>query len=826
VYFKGRYDKLMTEHNDNDIAVIGMSGRFPGANSVNSFWENLIHAKESITRFSDDELITNGIAEEDILNPNYVRAKAIMHDADMFDASYFNYSTLEASLIDPQHRCLLEETLLALKQCKVDTHNDSNVVGLYVSSSFNTYILELIKQHPYLLDSNHFYQLVTANGVDFLASRISHKLNLTGPSQVIQSACSSSLLAVHNACQGLLNYDCNISIAGGVSITTPLKSGYMYKKEGIASADGHCRPFDKNASGTVPGNGLGVVILKRLEDAIDDHDTIYAVIKGTATNNDGANKMSYNAPSVLGQTRVIKHALAVTEIDPSTIEYIEAHGTGTLLGDPIEMEAISTVHKHRDSSNPCKIGSVKSNIGHLDAAAGIAGFIKTVLSLHHKKIPPSINFETGNENIPFSSIPISVNTSLHDWQRNKLHPRRASISSFGMGGCNVHAIIEESPLEQATSAISPPINIFNRRRFWIDTITSPAKTTSTGTSQHTILETLTQTLENLTGDTIDDTELTFDELNVDSFMTLDFILEIETSLKISVTLQDFTTYPTLKALSQHITNLQQNQTASDPATHKNYIHLNTISESAITLFCLYPAGGSVAIFKEFARHMPETINVIGLESDHLTDNTTIQDIAIKERDRIKAIQPEGPYRLFGASIGGNIAFEISKLLLQHNEEVALLAMADSPPPGLAQPTHDNIPDSNEQIIEYIKKLSPDMSKQITDLSKTSHQHLEQFFDNWRIHKQSLYCYETTAYHDNVVYFLANEKTNDYALDIDVTKWQPYFHGNTELITIDGNHISMFSGNGAKQMAHYIQTSLLDNSNTAVTTAKELEEACN
>ena len=290
------------------------------------------------------------------------------------------------------------------------------------------------------------YQMIIANDKDFLSTRVSYKLNLKGPSINIQTACSTSLVATCMACQSLLNYQCDMALAGGVSISLPQKTGYLYQEGMIFSPDGHCRAFDAQAQGTLAGSGVGIVVLKRLEDAIADGDTIHAVIKGSAMNNDGSMKVGYTAPSVDGQAEVIAQALAMAEVDPETISYIEAHGTGTPLGDPIEIAALTKAFRaSTQKKNFCAIGSVKTNIGHLDVAAGVTGLIKTVQALKHQSLPPSLHFETPNPKIDFANSPFYVNTKLVEWQKNG-SPRRAGVSSFGIGGTNAHVVLEEAPV--------------------------------------------------------------------------------------------------------------------------------------------------------------------------------------------------------------------------------------------------------------------------------------------------------------------------------------------------------------------------------------------
>lgn len=441
--------KIIGNDDLDSIAVIGISGRFPDAKSIKEFWENIKNGVESVTNFSEEELIESGISKSELSNPNYVKSRAVLEDADMFDAEFFGYSPREAKLMDPQHRLLLESSYEALENAGLNPETYEGDVGVFMSASFNTYLLHYLSNNPDFLDEVNTYQLAIANGNDFLATKIAYKLNLKGPAETIQTACSSSLVAIHHARQSILNYECDSAIVGGVSITTPLKSGYLYKKDGIGSPDGHCRPFDSEAAGTISGNGVGVVVLKRYADAIENNDHIYAVIKGSAINNDGNGKIGYTAPSAVGQARAISMTHAVADIDPSTIEFIEAHGTGTKLGDPIEIEGLTQAFNENGKVDKeyCAISSVKANIGHLDAAAGITGFIKAALSLYNAKIPPAINFEAPNPTIPFKESPFYITKELKNWEE-KNHPRRAGVSAFGIGGTNAHIVLEEKKLEE------------------------------------------------------------------------------------------------------------------------------------------------------------------------------------------------------------------------------------------------------------------------------------------------------------------------------------------------------------------------------------------
>lgn len=434
----------MSETSGIEIAVIGMAGRYPGAKNLDQFWRNLCDGVESIKFFTDEELLARGVEARLLDDPNYVKAEAILDDIEMFDASFFDFTPREASLIDPQHRLFLEHAWEALENAGYAAERNQRM-GVYAGESINSYLLSNLYPNRELLESAGGFQVVINNDRDYLATHVAYKLNLTGPALSVQTACSTSLVAVHLACQSLLNRECDMALAGGVSVGVPQGEGAFHQEGGIISPDGHCRAFDARAQGTVKGNGVGVVVLKRLEDALRDGDTVHAIIKGTAINNDGSLKVGFTAPSIDGQASVIEEALALAEVGAQSITYIETHGTGTSLGDPIEVAALTQAFRTQTAAkNYCAIGSVKTNIGHTDAAAGVGGLIKTVLALEHKQLPPSLNFTHPNPNIDFAASPFFVNTELNEWQTNGT-PRRAGVSSFGIGGTNVHVVLEEAP---------------------------------------------------------------------------------------------------------------------------------------------------------------------------------------------------------------------------------------------------------------------------------------------------------------------------------------------------------------------------------------------
>ncbi len=433
------------------IAIIGMSGRFPGAGNVETFWNNLAGGVESISRFTDAEL---EMRPPEDAGENFVNARGVVQDADLFDAAFFNFNAREAELLDPQHRVFLECAWEALESAGYDVDRLPGLVGVWAGSGINSYLLYNIGT-----GTDFFARLVAgyqqgesaaqfSNDRDFLATRVSYKLNLKGPSLTVQTACSTSLVAIAQACQGLWSYQTDMALAGGVSISFPQRRGYVYQEGAIASADGHTRTFDAAAQGTVFSSGAGIVLLKRMEDALADGDPIVAIIRGAAINNDGAGKVSFTAPSVDGQAAVIQMAQALADVAPESISYVEAHGTATPLGDPIEVAALTQAFRAggAQGNHFCALGSLKTNVGHMDIASGVAALIKTALALRHRQLPPSLHFREANPHIDFANSPFYVNTRLLPWPEGKDGlPRRAGVSSFGVGGTNAHLVLEEAP---------------------------------------------------------------------------------------------------------------------------------------------------------------------------------------------------------------------------------------------------------------------------------------------------------------------------------------------------------------------------------------------
>ncbi len=433
-------------HDRSDaIAVIGMAGKFPGANDVREFWSNLQGGVESIRSFTEDELKNSGVSEDVLRDPNFVNAGAPMPGADCFDAAFFGYNPREAELMDPQQRVFLECAWAAMEDAGHDAARFDGDIGVFGGVARSTYLLQNAATYKELMDKGATYDVILGTDKDYPATRVAYQMNLHGPAMSVQTACSTSGVAIHMACQSLLNGECDMAMAGGARIQVPETGGYLWMEGGIPSPDGHCRPFDKQAAGTVYGSGVGVVVLKRYEDAVADGDNIYSVILGSTLNNDGSEKAGFTAPSPSGQAAAIKNALDIADVSADQIGYVEAHGTGTLLGDPIEISALTKAYRsHTDRAGYCAIGSLKSNIGHLDAGAGVAGLIKASLMLHHKMLVPSINYSEPNPQIDFANSPFYVATETAPWPAGST-PRRAAVSSFGLGGTNFHAILEEAP---------------------------------------------------------------------------------------------------------------------------------------------------------------------------------------------------------------------------------------------------------------------------------------------------------------------------------------------------------------------------------------------
>jgi len=439
----------------SEIAIVGMAGRFPGAPNIGAFWNNLLDGVESISFFTDEQLLASGVDPDALRNSRYVKAGSVLDGVELFDAGFFGFTPRAAATMDPQHRLFLECVWEAIEAAGYDADRYKGAISVFAGAGMSSYLINNLFANEEVFSLAGMHQSYLASMQDSLATLVAYKLNLKGACYSVGTFCSTSLVAVHLACQSLLNFECDMAVAGGVRVAVPQHTGYWYEEGGIASPDGHTRSFDAKAQGTLFGNGLGVVVLKRLKDALADGDSIDAVILGSATNNDGSLKVSYTAPSVTGQSEVIVEALANAGVPPDSISYVETHGTGTALGDPAEVAALTRAFRSGTRKNGfCAIGTAKSNVGHLDSASGVTGLIKTVLALKNKKIPPSLHFEEPNSNIDFENSPFYVNSTLSEWKSDG-RPLRAGVSSFGIGGTNAHVILQEAPRSEPASPSRP-----------------------------------------------------------------------------------------------------------------------------------------------------------------------------------------------------------------------------------------------------------------------------------------------------------------------------------------------------------------------------------
>ncbi|HEY0697495.1 MAG TPA: polyketide synthase, partial [Micromonospora sp.] len=435
----------MTDGTVEPIAIVGLSLRVPGASSAEQFWRNLVEGTESFTRFSRAELLARGVSEDELDDPAYVPVAAVLDGFDQFDAALFGMSPRDAELTDPQQRLFLEHAHAALLDAGCDPARYDGEIGVYAGGNADLYQWLNLRRNPRALADAGELRVSLGNKPDYLASSVSFRLDLRGPAMTVQTACSSSLVAIHLASEALRNGECDTALAGGVCVELPHAVGYV-ADDGYTSADGHCRPFDARADGTVYGSGVGVVVLKRLSDALADGDDIRALIIGNAVNNDGTTKASFTAPSVSGQLEVVVQALAVAGVAPRTVSYVEAHGTGTVLGDSIEIAALTAAYGRRSTERGwCGVGSTKANIGHLSAAGGVIGLIKTVLSMRHRLIPPSINHDRPHPEIDVEASPFYVVSTLTKWEPEEQRPLRAGVSSLGLGGTNAHLVLQEAP---------------------------------------------------------------------------------------------------------------------------------------------------------------------------------------------------------------------------------------------------------------------------------------------------------------------------------------------------------------------------------------------
>lgn len=924
--------KLQSE---NAIAVIGISGRFPEAKNIDAFWENLCKGKESISTFSDEELLQNGVSQSQFNSSSYVRARGVLENVEGFDAEFFSIPPTEAQVMDPQHRLFLECSWEALEDAGYDPNRFSGKIAVFGGASRSTYFLHHLLLNPNISGAAEDPLCRIGNENDCLATRVAYKLNLKGPSLTVQTACSSSLVSICLACNSLLNHQCDMALAGGVSIFSPQQRGYMYQKDMIFSPDGHCCPFDASAQGTVPGNGGGVVILKRLENAIADQDHIYAVIRGYAINNDGHEKMGFSAPSVQGQADAIASAIEMAGIDPATINYVEAHGTGTAIGDPIEIKALSKVLGvfTRNAKKKCCIGSVKSNIGHLMEASGIAGFMKTIMILKNRKIPPTLHFKKLNPYVDLQDA-FYINSKLEEWNEETLI--RAGVSSFGFGGTNAHIVLEESPklvssdlgdslqilpisaktpqaletlalqlgqflqnnpdlslpdiaytlqvgrkewkyrkafvcrnIQQAISSllsaspsifpkdtqekaklashaeswvsgnsidweklhiltkprrISLPTYPFERKRFWVDILQAQVKEakqvvnyTPHEDSIEEVEEKLMVLWKYLLGCEQIDRRDDFFNLGGESLLALKMLAQIEKTMNITVSLQTLYKASTITQLARVIF---LKSTIDD----SNIAQLKNGNSADFPLFLIHPIEGTVFCYAQLAQKMNIKGSIFGIPANESANEPqTIEEIANSYIEKVKKIQPLGPYFLFGASFGGLVAYEMAQQLKKHGDSIGMLAMLDIINPSSQNVKKDTFRDMQISLLKLLegKKNATTNHETLSDqelanrigsligLNLMPKEQKEKMMTHINRHLHSIQKYQPIPYDGEIVFFELNDQSfQDTPL---WTSWEHLAKHKIKVVNLEGNHLNILQHPFNQNLARHLESYIADSS---------------
>lgn len=811
------------------IAIIGMSGRFPGAKNIDALWGNLCGGVESISFFTDEELLSSGVSAEEMSALNYVKARGVLSGYMDFDAGLFGISHQEAMIMDPQHRVFLECAWEALSKVK---RTDVDEIGLFAGCGINTYLLKnLLTNKNEILDKASELQVLIANDKDFLATKVAYKLNLRGPVVSIQTACSTSLVAVHTACLSLLNHECNMALAGGVSIRVPQKTGYVFTPGSINSPDGHCRPYDAAAQGTVNGGGAGVVILKRLADAIADQDDVVSVIRGSAINNDGSLKAGYTAPSIDGQINVISKALKRADVHPEDITFVEGHGTATVLGDPIEVAALTeTYRKFTAKKQYCALGSIKGNIGHLDAAAGVAGLIKAALCLKHGMLVPSLHFRTPNPKLNIETSPFYINTEKNEWVDDG-RKRIAAVSSFGIGGTNAHLIMESAP---AVSALEKKNEIknnalkLNSQRIWIDPppLSDTKRDDDVSKKIYGRADTVKSVwlkflgIDNIKSD--DD----FFALGGDSLLAVNIIKEINESLFLNIPVGMILQFSVFKEFVDYV--VAQKSHVSPETYSKNIIvnYDTNVSSAKSNLFVIHAAGGHVYSYRDLVRRLKKDVRVIGLQSPFISspdmevpDMHSLAQIMLKN---IREIQADGPYYLLGSSFGGALAYEIANILIVEKNDVLFLGMVDTP-------DGNHVPDdivtnadflsyhlsniiggeqnfylknlqslSDEEQFKKWKSYISESGEMVPELDFETHIKILEIF---RRNMNLLLKYNPSNLYQEIYFFEAEQRSKNINLNPS-DFWRDKVK-ELHLIKVPGNHITMNQGDNVKAIADVI-----------------------
>ena len=809
-------------NNFSDIAIIGIAGKYPKSHSPKKLWQNILNQTDLSS------------SNEQMGDKTYVNRYFALDKVGFFDNKLFAFTPLEASLTDPQHRMLLTCSYLALMDagCPKEPHNQK--FGVFATTSISSYLLNVLMQSEHYKTGEISYPILIGNDKDFLATRIAYKLNLSGPALTVQCGCSSSLVAVHYACQSLLMGECDLTVVGGVSLSVPQEMGYYYQEGGILSSDGTCRPFDEHSSGTIKGNGCSVIILKRLANAINDQNKIYGIIKGIAINNDGNRKVGFTAPSIVGQKAVIQEALSMSSLAPDEIDYIETHGTGTKLGDLIELTALSKVFQ---TKRKIPLGSLKANIGHLDVASGISSLIKLIYVLNECIVPPIHHFK-------------SLNHELHEFRDLFHFPtepmvqsiENASVSSFGIGGTNAHAIIsrydKDQDLDRPRSQFAP----LDEKEFWVH-IEDDRLKKQTISVPIPIKDVLVQVIEiwtrsigetiqassnfvDLGGDSLIALEIVdivnkrFDmDLNLTSFQHLltptkmaQWIQDrVELSKHPHCKVQDFqldqARYSAEQSLSEHVNArclVESERKTKDRKMEvfndhdrlgdglSLFVPIKTFDQNRRSVFLIHPAGGTTFCYHLLNRFLKGNYNVLVVDlSDTYSNYHSMEELGSFYLKEMKKIQPHGPYFLGGYSFGGNLSYEMAVQLTEQNEEVSKILMFDS---HLPEAYHLE----SEISIDYRCVFSK-IADYFSQKSQLSTEAFNFFFKKW------VFCHQLLNRHHqtkrafcNLTLFATEEPENVTILDnlriknINKVRWVDRFSGIFKMIPVKGNHYTMFN----------------------------------
>lgn len=756
---------------NRDIAIIGIAGKYPEAGSPEELWQHILSHRDlssSPTKKREEK--------------NFVNKYYGVDRIGYFDHKRFHFTPLEATLTDPQHRILLTSAYNALLDAGTPNEPPHLKFGVFATTSISTYLLNvLLKDDRYKINELN-YPVLIGNDKDFLATKIAYKLNFTGPAITIQCACSSSLVAIHHACQSLLNGECDQAIAGAVSLSVPQEQGYFYKEGGILSADGICRPFDRDANGTIKGNGCSVLILKRLVDAVHDKNRIYALIKGTAINNDGANKVGFTAPSILGQSAVIHEALDIAGLLPGDIGYIEAHGTGTKLGDLVELAALFRVFERVKKKIP--VGSIKANIGHLDVASGITSVIKSIFTLRSGLIPALHHFQILNPELKEFSNPF-------DFPAKHINQKimHCSVSSFGIGGTNAHAIIgryeKEEPWQNHYRFPEMPLE---ETEFWL--YPEAAHPERQKDERGICLEVIEIWRKSL-GESLIQKDSHYIDLGGDSLMALDIIDAIRQRFRVDLNLTIFQNLLTPIKLAAWI---EKQAVSKGPSA---FIPLREPKESQRSLFLIHPAGGTTFCYSHLNPFIKGDYNLFVIDlPDAYTQYKSMEELGAFYLQELKKIEPKGPYFLGGYSFGGNLSYEMVLQLTKQKEDVAKVILFDSHPPEAYWPS------PSERDIDYQKAFSHILSY-FPQSERFSKEAYEAFCNKWIYsHKLLKNHYQSDQIPCNITLFAAEEKENELILNLLQIKhlskeiWKSRTQALFKNVKVFGNHYTMFQSDCA------------------------------